>query len=120
MTCTLPSRPTGSFGSPRGGSRSGLPPWPDSPRDAGARRRLSLLTSRRTASMAASPKVYISGKLYDKADAKISVFDHGLLYGDGVFEGIRAYAGRVLRLVHHVNRLFESAKGIRLNIPLTA
>ena len=45
-----------------------------------------------------SPKVYISGKLVEKADAKISVFDHGLLYGDGVFEGIRAYSGRVFRL----------------------
>ncbi len=48
------------------------------------------------------PKVYIGGKLYDKADAKISVFDHGLLYGDGVFEGIRAYSGRVFRLKAHV------------------
>ena len=45
-----------------------------------------------------SPKVYIGGKLYEKADAKISVFDHGLLYGDGVFEGIRSYSGRVFRL----------------------
>ena len=45
-----------------------------------------------------NPKVYISGKLVEKSDAKISVFDHGLLYGDGVFEGIRAYSGRVFRL----------------------
>ena len=48
------------------------------------------------------PKVYISGKLYDKSDAKISVFDHGLLYGDGVFEGIRSYSDRVFRLQPHV------------------
>jgi branched-chain amino acid aminotransferase len=65
-----------------------------------------------------SPKVYISGKLYDKADAKISVFDHGVLYGDGVFEGIRAYSGRVFRLKQHVDRLYESAQGIHLRIPI--
>lgn len=66
-----------------------------------------------------SLKVYISGKLYDKSDAKISVFDHGLLYGDGVFEGIRAYSGRVFRLKRHVDRLFESAQAIHLQIPMT-
>lgn len=66
-----------------------------------------------------APKVYIGGKLYDKADAKISVFDHGLLYGDGVFEGVRAYSGRVFRLKAHVDRLFESALSIHLKIPLT-
>jgi branched-chain amino acid aminotransferase len=64
-------------------------------------------------------KVYINGKLYDKADAKISVYDHGLLYGDGVFEGIRIYDGKVFRLKEHVDRLFESAKAIKLEIPLT-
>ncbi len=66
-----------------------------------------------------SPKVYIGGKLYDKADAKVSVFDHGLLYGDGVFEGIRAYHGRVFRLAEHVDRLYDSARGIHLVIPMT-
>jgi branched-chain amino acid aminotransferase len=65
------------------------------------------------------PQVYIGGKLYDKADAKISVFDHGLLYGDGVFEGIRAYSGRVFRLDQHVRRLYESARGIHLQIPIS-
>ena len=64
------------------------------------------------------PKVYINGKLFDKSEAKVSVFDHGLLYGDGVFEGIRAYSGRVFRLQQHVNRLYESAKGIHLEIPM--
>jgi branched-chain amino acid aminotransferase len=64
-------------------------------------------------------KVYISGKLYDKADAKISVYDHGLLYGDGVFEGIRIYDGKVFRLKQHVDRLFESARAIKLEIPMT-
>jgi branched-chain amino acid aminotransferase len=64
------------------------------------------------------PKVYISGKLYEKSEAKVSVFDHGLLYGDGVFEGIRAYSGRVFRLRQHVDRLYESAKGIHLEIPI--
>lgn len=66
-----------------------------------------------------SLKVYISGKLYDKADAKISVYDHGLLYGDGVFEGIRAYSGRVFKLDRHVERLYESATAIHLAIPMS-
>ena len=64
-------------------------------------------------------KVYIDGKYYDEKNAKVSVFDHGLLYGDGVFEGIRAYNGRVFRLEEHVDRLFYSAKAILLTIPLT-
>src|SRR6266436_8482412 len=66
-----------------------------------------------------SPKVYISGKLFDKSEAKISVFDHGLLYGDGVFEGIRAYSGRVFRLKQHVDRLYEAALAIYLQIPMS-
>jgi branched-chain amino acid aminotransferase len=69
--------------------------------------------------MASAPKVYINGKYFDKADAKISVFDHGLLYGDGVFEGIRVYDGKVFKLKEHVERLFESARAIKLEIPLT-
>ena len=64
-------------------------------------------------------KVYIDGKLYDKEDAKISVYDHGLLYGDGVFEGMRSYAGRVFRLEQHLRRLWNSAKAIWLEIPLS-
>ncbi len=64
-------------------------------------------------------KIYIDGKYYDAKNAKISVFDHGLLYGDGVFEGIRAYHGRVFKLAEHVERLFYSAKAILLKIPLT-
>jgi branched-chain amino acid aminotransferase len=66
-----------------------------------------------------SPKVYIGGRLFEKADAKISVFDHGLLYGDGVFEGIRCYSGRVFRLEAHIDRLYDSARGIHLVIPMT-
>ncbi len=65
-------------------------------------------------------KIYIDGKYYDEQHAKISVFDHGLLYGDGVFEGIRAYNGRVFRLKEHIDRLFYSAKAILLDIPLSA
>jgi len=61
-------------------------------------------------------KIYIDGQFYDKENAKISVFDHGLLYGDGVFEGIRFYNGRVSRLKEHLERLFDSAKAICLNI----
>jgi branched-chain amino acid aminotransferase len=64
-------------------------------------------------------KIFIDGKYYSERDAKISVFDHGLLYGDGVFEGIRAYNGRVFRLKEHINRLFYSAKAILLEIPMS-
>src|SRR5512146_2803651 len=64
-------------------------------------------------------KIYIDGKYLDEKQAKISVFDHGLLYGDGVFEGIRAYNGRVFRLKEHIDRLFHSAKAILLELPLT-
>ncbi len=65
------------------------------------------------------PLVYIDGKLTPKSKAVVSVFDHGLLYGDGIFEGIRAYNGSVFRLVDHIDRLFDSAKSIRLKIPMT-
>jgi branched-chain amino acid aminotransferase len=61
-------------------------------------------------------KIYIDGEFYDKANAKISVFDHGLLYGDGIFEGIRFYNGRVFRLDEHIDRLFHSARAIALDI----
>lgn len=64
-------------------------------------------------------KVYIDGKYYDHKNAKVSVFDHGLLYGDGIFEGIRAYNGRVFKLKEHVDRLFYSAKAILLTIPIS-
>jgi branched-chain amino acid aminotransferase len=64
-------------------------------------------------------KVFIDGKFYDEKNAKISVFDHGLLYGDGIFEGIRAYNGRVFKLKEHIDRLFCSAKAILLEIPMS-
>jgi branched-chain amino acid aminotransferase len=64
-------------------------------------------------------KIFIDGKFYSERDAKISVFDHGLLYGDGVFEGIRAYNGRVFKLKEHMDRLFYSAKAILLEIPMS-
>jgi branched-chain amino acid aminotransferase len=63
--------------------------------------------------------IWIDGKLVSKADAKVSVYDHGLLYGDGVFEGIRQYNGRIFEKEGHIKRLFESALGIRLPMPLT-
>lgn len=64
-------------------------------------------------------KIWLDGKLVDEADAKISVFDHGLLYGDGVFEGIRVYDGRIFEFQAHLRRLYESAKVIRLTIPMS-
>ncbi len=64
-------------------------------------------------------KVYIDGKYCDEKNAKVSVFDHGLLYGDGIFEGIRAYNGRVFKLKEHIDRLFYSAKALLLDIPLS-
>jgi branched-chain amino acid aminotransferase len=65
------------------------------------------------------PLVYIDGEFYPKSQAKISVFDHGLLYGDGVFEGIRAYNGTVFKLKEHINRLFQSAHTMMLQMPMT-
>ena len=66
-----------------------------------------------------SMKVFISGELLPQEEAKISVFDHGLLYGDGVFEGLRCHQGRVFKLTQHLERLHESAKAIFLEIPMT-
>src|ERR1700758_390878 len=64
-------------------------------------------------------KIYVDGKYHGERDAKISVFDHGLLYGDGIFEGIRAYNGRVFKLKEHIDRLFCSARSILLEIPIS-
>jgi branched-chain amino acid aminotransferase len=66
-----------------------------------------------------SRQIYISGKFFPQEEAKISVFDHGLLYGDGVFEGLRSYRGKVFRLDQHIRRLYESAKAIWLQIPMS-
>jgi len=66
-----------------------------------------------------SRQIYISGKFFPQEDAKISVFDHGLLYGDGVFEGLRAYRGKIFRLEEHIRRLYESARAIWLEIPMS-
>jgi len=63
--------------------------------------------------------VYVNGEFMPKGEAKVSVFDHGFLYGDGIFEGIRAYNGRIFRLTEHIDRLYESAKTIKLSIPLS-
>jgi branched-chain amino acid aminotransferase len=64
-------------------------------------------------------QIYLNGQLVSRDDAKISVFDHGFLYGDGVFEGIRVYGGNIFRLEEHIERLYESARAITLEIPLT-
>src|SRR5437773_11987868 len=66
-----------------------------------------------------SLKIYISGKYYDKENAKVSVYDHGFLYGDGVFEGMRSYCGKVFRLKQHLERLWASANAIWLKIPIS-
>ena len=66
-----------------------------------------------------SLQIYINGTYYDKENAKISVYDHGLLYGDGVFEGMRAYSGKVFKLREHMDRLYESARAICLQIPIS-
>jgi branched-chain amino acid aminotransferase len=70
-------------------------------------------------SAAKSLQIYVDGEFFDQADAKISVFDHGLLYGDGIFEGIRFYNGRVFRMEAHMDRLWESARSICLEIPIS-
>lgn len=66
-----------------------------------------------------SLQIYINGEFHDKENAKISVYDHGLLYGDGVFEGMRSYSGKVFRLEQHLDRLYESALAICLTIPIS-
>lgn len=66
-----------------------------------------------------SLQVYINGKFFAKEDAKVSVYDHGLLYGDGIFEGIRCYSGKVFRMEEHLERLYQSARAIMLEIPIT-
>ncbi|MDG6908871.1 MAG: branched-chain-amino-acid transaminase [Nitrososphaerota archaeon] len=68
--------------------------------------------------MVKEPLVYVDGRFVEKSKAVVSVFDHGLLYGDGVFEGIRAYNGSVFRLADHISRLYDSAKVIRLKMPI--
>src|SRR5213076_3511049 len=65
-------------------------------------------------------QIYIDGKFYAEGEAKVSVFDHGLLYGDGIFEGIRFYNGRVFRLEEHLDRLWDSARSICLDIPISS
>jgi branched-chain amino acid aminotransferase len=65
------------------------------------------------------PLIYFNGKFVPKHEARTSVYDHGFLYGDGVFEGIRAYNGRVFRLEAHVDRMYDSAKAIDLKVPLS-
>jgi branched-chain amino acid aminotransferase len=64
------------------------------------------------------PTIWIDGKWHDKDSGKVSVFDHGLLYGDGVFEGIRVYAGKIFKLPEHLDRLWESAHAVLLEIPM--
>src|ERR1043166_2170028 len=76
--------------------------------------------TRARAATAKEPQIYIDGKFYAQGDAKVSVFDHGLVYGDGIFEGIRFYNGRVFRLEEHLDRLWDSARSIRLEIPMSA
>src|SRR5881398_3664059 len=66
-----------------------------------------------------SLKIWIDGQLVDKSEARISVYDHGLLYGDGVFEGIRVYSSKIFELEAHLDRLWNSAKAIRLQIPIS-
>src|SRR3979411_2244813 len=80
-------------------------------------------TRETTAKAAVKPAVkdsmiFIDGKFYSQANAKISLFNHGLLYGDGIFEGIRFYNGRVFRLEEHLDRLWDSARSICLEVPI--
>ena len=76
-------------------------------------------TRSRASSTTKEAKIYVDGKFYSEANAKVSVFDHGLLYGDGIFEGIRFYNGRVFRLEEHLERLWDSARSIMLEIPMS-
>jgi branched-chain amino acid aminotransferase len=95
----------------------------DEPNRSGATSKVAVKPSSDTQSKAAAPAakeltIYLDGKFVPEADAKVSVFDHGLLYGDGIFEGIRFYNGRVFRLEEHLERLWDSARSICLEIPV--
>src|ERR1041384_2576252 len=72
-----------------------------------------------TKSASKNSQIYVDGEFYAEGEAKVSVFDHGLLYGDGIFEGIRFYNGRVFRLDEHLDRLWDSARSICLEIPMS-
>src|SRR5947207_2404716 len=76
-------------------------------------------TPKTSRAVATAPQIYIDGKYFNEAEAKVSVFDHGLLYGDGIFEGIRFYNGRVFRVQEHMERLWDSARSICLEIPIS-
>lgn len=76
--------------------------------------------SRATKAAPKTSAIYVDGEFYPEGEAKVSVFDHGLLYGDGIFEGIRFYNGRVFKLEEHLERLWDSARSICLEIPMTA
>jgi branched-chain amino acid aminotransferase len=90
-------------------------------RDAAAKAAVKPASERGSAKSSKTKEsmIYIDGKFFAEADAKVSVFDHGLLYGDGIFEGIRFYNGRVFRLEEHLERLWDSARSICLEIPMT-
>ncbi len=96
----------------------------DEPKRSGATAKAAVKPASETRASSSSAntkesKIYIDGKFFREADAKISVFDHGLLYGDGIFEGIRFYNGRVFRLEEHLERLWDSARSICLEIPIS-
>ena len=92
----------------------------DEPQTQEATKKTSVETRSGTVKAAVKEsRIYIDGKFYPEADAKVSVFDHGLLYGDGVFEGIRFYNGRVFRLEEHLARLWDSARSICLEVPIS-
>src|SRR3954465_3084688 len=74
-------------------------------------------TTKSAAPEAAAPVIWLDGKWCDRSTAMVSVYDHGLLYGDGVFEGVRVYGGKIFRLQEHLDRLYDSAKALLLTIP---
>src|SRR5947199_542757 len=91
----------------------------DSPAPLETTARAGKLSRKITAAHSKQLRIYIDGRFYSEADAKVSVFDHGLLYGDGIFEGIRFYNGRVFRLEEHLERLWDSARSLCLEVPMT-
>ncbi len=96
----------------------------DQPKRSGAAPKAAVKPADETSSKTSGPKakevrIYIDGEFFAEGDAKVSVFDHGLLYGDGIFEGIRFYNGRVFRLDDHLDRLWDSARSICLEIPIS-
>ncbi|HVU64486.1 MAG TPA: branched-chain-amino-acid transaminase [Phycisphaerales bacterium] len=113
---SAPATPKSRTPSTANGAGTGLQPVPGTAAKPGA---LNQITQHWNDDPGDRPLIYINGKMLPKREAMVSVYDHGLLYGDGVFEGIRVYRGRIFKCQSHMDRLYRCAEGIHLKIPIS-